>query len=50
MGDSSVQWNGEDCQSRWKEEGSEGAHVVAWTKTTDVSEVTPFDFNYFSQT
>lgn len=50
MEDGSVQWNAEDSQPRWKDEGSEGLHVVAWTKPTDISGVTPFGFNYFSQT
>lgn len=35
--DGSVQWNGEDPQPRWKDEGSEGQHVAASTKPPDVS-------------
>lgn len=50
MGNGTLQWNGEDSQPRWKEEGSEGLHVVAWMKPTDVSGVTSLDFNYFNQT
>lgn len=39
MGDSSVQWNGEDTQPRWKDEGWEGPRVAAWRKPIDVTDV-----------
>ena len=49
MGNSTVQWNGEDSQPGWKEEGSEGLHIVAWMKPAHVSG-TCLDFSCFNQT